>query len=608
MSTPRLDYELSFQRREAHLIDVELRVHGLGGRAVLDLTMAAWTPGSYKIRDYARFVEGFEVVSDDQGRAFPVKKLDKSSYRIDLGGRQGETAGPLVVRYQVYAWEQTVRTSHVDDRHAFIHGAGTFFVVRGEPNWPIRVRLRRPDGWRTATELPPAGGRQRVAIIDDDGDCFEAADYDTLVDSPIELGKFRMVAFQARGLPHRVVICGELGNLDLGRFQADLVSIIEATASVFPSPPPLDRYTFIIHVVPDGGDGGGLEHSNCCAIQCRRHAFKPRAAYEDFLSLCAHEYFHVWNGKRLRPHQLGPFDYFHEVPCGELWFVEGMTAYYDELLLRRAGLVSRERYLERLLDKMIRLSDQPGRCRESLEEASFDAWIKLYQRTERSPSSQVSYYLKGELVAATLDLTIRSRTQGRRSLDDVLGWLLERYAPPSPGYTARQLHDAFDQAVGVELGDVLERLVQRPGEDGLREALALAGLRLKKRKTDAPAALPAKPSRPLAGLDVHLRPGSDGARIGAVLDGGAGLAAGLSAGDEIIAVDGQRVDSQSLGPRLEERKPGEGVRLSLFRRDRLRQVTVLLSSLSSPALVAVPDEEADPAAQVVCESWLGSVS
>ena len=565
--------------------------------------MAAWTPGSYRIRDYARFVEGFEA-SSDQGRVFPVEKLDKSTFRIDLGGCQGETADSVVVRYQVYAWEQTVRTSHVDDQHAFIHGAGTFFAVRDEAQWPIRVRLRRPDGWRTATELPPVEERQGAAIIDDDGDCFEAADYDTLVDSPIDVGKFRMLVFEARGLPHRAVICGEPGNLDLGSFQADLVSIIEATASVFPSPPPLNRYTFIIHVVPDGGDGGGLEHLNSCAIQCRRHAFKPRAAYEDFLSLCAHEYFHVWNGKRLRPHALGPFNYLQEVPCGELWFVEGMTAYYDELLLRRAGLVTRERYLERLLDKMLRLSDQPGRCHESLEEASFDAWIKLYQRTERSPSSQVSYYLKGELVAATLDLTIRSRTQGRRSLDDVLGWLFDRHAPPSPGYTSRQLHDAFDQAVGLELGDVLERLVQRPGEDGLREALALAGFRLKKRKASDRPAPPGKPSRPLAGLDVHLRPGSDRARIAAVLDGGAGLAAGLSAGDEIIAVDGQRVDSQSLGTRLQERSPGEGVRLSLFRRDRLRQITVLLSPVSSPALEAVPDEDAGPEAQVVRDAWL----
>ena len=591
-------YFISMLRPNTHLYDVALDIHPIE-EPTLDLALPAWTPGSYLIRDYARHVQSF-AVTDDQGAPLPWRKIDKTTWRIENGA-----ARRIRVTYQVYAFELSVRTSHLDNTHGYFNPSNIFMYRCGHAHEPCLVHVQTPPGWRITTGLAPAPEQNDGWVT------FHAHDYDELADSPFECGTHRVLTFKVDGIPHDIALWGR-GNEDEQRILTDTRTIVETTRAMF-GRLPYRRYVFIVHLV-DGGYGG-LEHRNSVSNIVDRWGFRPARSYEKFLALTAHEFFHVWNVKRIRPAPLGPFDYTRENYTRQLWVMEGITSYYDHLILLRAGLISRERYLETIADDIKLLQSQPGRAVQSLEESSFDAWIKFYRPDETGPNSSVSYYLKGSLVALLLDLEIRRRTGGARSLDDVMRYLYAEYADDHVHdlYSGDQVKrpgfdddDGFCRAVetvaGAEDGAYrafLAHAVSGTGELDYARAFETVGLHLvwghtlEKENDHLPA---------WHGLRLKTEHGR--LKVSVVLAGGPGEAAGIYAGDELIALDGVRIDEERLKARMAERQPGQTVVFSLFRRDDLLHVPLQLAEAPPDTLTIAPVEAPTDEQTRQLEAWL----
>ena len=458
---------------------------------------------------------------------------------------------------EFYGHELTVRTNHVDDTHAHVIPAATFMYLDGAQQQPVSLALVAPEGWRTATGLP-AGG-----------DGYLAGDYDELLDCPLEIGRHLTLPFEVDGVPHRIVVWGD-GNLDQQRLTADVSRIVEAARDLFGGLPYRD-YTFFL-LLGGRGAGGGLEHRNSTSLLLPRHSFTGKG-YERCLGLFAHEFFHVWNVKRIRAAGLGPFDYTREAYTTLLWVMEGFTVYYTDLLLLRAGLIDRRRYLERLAEDIVALQTTPGRHVQTLEQASLNAWIKFYRPDENTPNTAISYYLKGGLVALLIDLELRARSSGKRSLDDVMRYLFRHFPLDGPGIADRTtILDAIEAATGQRLDELVDSAVDTVAELPFAEALAGAGLSLawdwKDKIEDRP--------RPSLGLRTKHSEGQ--LRVAVVLSDGPAWRAGVSAGDELVAVDGYRVaDEAGLNDLLRDRRAGDCVSLTLFRMEQLRTIDVSLA-------------------------------
>jgi predicted metalloprotease with PDZ domain len=594
---------LSVPRAGQHFLHVKTLVAGLDGRSHVTLALPVWAPGSYKVRDFAKsFLDvkarapgresegrspsrgpGGGAPESDSGKALPIEKVRKNAWRIALEG-----SSAVEVEYDVYGFELSVRTNHVDDRHAFVNGTNTFLYVEGELDRPVTLSVAPPSGWEVSCGLERVDVQEGTVI-------FRARDYDELADSPLEIARFDRFTFEHAGVPHELVISGA-GNRASRTFVDDIKKIVAQEVALWgelPSP----RYSFIVHLFARGQ--GGLEHKNSTAIQYPRARLRKKKDYERFLSLVAHEYFHLWNGKRLRPRPLGPFDYDREVYTGALWLVEGITAYYDELLLARAALMTGERYLELQAERLRALFDTPGRTRQSLSEASFDAWIKYYQRDENAPNSQVSYYEKGQLVAMILDLEIRSRTGSRRSLDDVMRTLWQRYGREDKGYEEAALEPLFSEVAGFDLKPFFQGYIHGTEEPDWNRSLGLAGVELKPAKRKASDPFPVR-----IGVTTERREGGR-VELGSVLEGSAAHEAGLSARDEVVAIEGRRVTAEQFDDRLQDFAPGDRVRFTVFRDDDLREVTVTLADGSKTISRCLKRKDATPEERALYEAWLG---
>lgn len=585
---PRIRYLLRLEDLHRHFADVAVEIDGVeGGSAAL--VLPSWTPGSYLVRDYARHVQEFSAEAD--GKPATWRKTWKDRWEIGAPGARSVRA-----RFRVYANELTVRTSHLDDTHGFFNGATVFPFVEGRTDEPAGLIVDLPTGWSVATGLeadarPPAapGGRSRSA--------FRAPDYDELIDSPIECGTHRTLVFRVDGIEHRIALWGT-GNEDETTLLSDTKAIVETCRDLFGSLP-YPSYCFILHLAEGRG---GLEHRNSCALLVDRWGFRPTKSYENALALIAHEFFHVWNVKRIRPEPLGPFDYRRENPTRHLWAMEGITAYYERLVLLRAGRIDRERFLERLAEDIATLEATPGRRVQSLEASSLDAWTHLYRPDEHSGNRGVSYYLKGKLVAVLLDVAIRDATGGSRSLDDVLRHLHASFPPEGPGFGEA---DGFVRAVESVAGESAgawrawyDRCVAGTEELDWDSGLAPMGLELFR-----------EPEEGRSGwLGVTLEAASGAVRVLAVRADGPGAENGLHAGDEIVAFDGFRVDAASLAARLGEREPGETVRLALFRRGALRDVDVELGATPPGKYRIATRGTASPNARALLDAWLPPAS
>jgi predicted metalloprotease with PDZ domain len=587
-SDPRtVTYRVAFPEPHTHLFDVVTRVPLPEGRDAVDLALPAWTPGSYRVRDFSRHIQDFEASA-------PITKIDKQTWRFHVAGKRD-----LELRYKVYANELTVRTAHLDDRHAYFNGANLFLYVAGETARPARLEIATiPAGWTVATGLDPAA--------DGTANAFEARSYDELIDAPVDVAAFARADFDVDGVPHRIFMDGE-GNYELTKLRDDIEKIVRSELAMWGGAPPYPHYTFITHCVPDGVPGGGLEHGNSTTLMFQRFKFRPRDKYEDFLALVSHEFFHLWNVKRLRPRELGPFEYRGETYTRALWIVEGVTSYYDELFLRRAGIWDADAYLRKTAEHVNNVQETPGRGHQSLEDSSFDAWIKYYQRNEHSHNATISYYEKGQLVAWLLDLEIRSRSRGERSLDDVMRELYREHPETGPGYDPARFEALASRAAGSDLSGFFADYVRGVKELDYDRHLAPFGLRLVlEPRSKAESKSPEPELRARLGAKTR---GGEGGRVHVyeVLEGTPAWRAGVQPGDELLAIDGFKASADAVEARLHERKPGDKVALALFRGDRLVQHEATLDAAPWAKAAIVRRPEASEAERKLYEGWLGEV-
>ncbi len=566
-------YTVRIPEPENHLLHVEMSVAKAEEGGVI-LRMPVWTPGSYLVREFSRNVMNV-TARRVNGDPVPVTKIEKNAWRVlTKPGKRVE------ISYTVYANELTVRTSHIDADHAFLHPSSTFLYVMGRELEAATVRIEAPEGWEAATPLPLVGE-----------DTFRAENLDQLMDSPFEIGTHQVLSFTAAEVPHRIALYGE-GNFDREELLGDTHTICQTVAEMFPGDHPCHTYTFIFHILE--GAGGGLEHLDCSVCGFAPHAFKPERKYTRQLSLIAHEYFHLWNIKRIRPRELGPFDYDRENHTRLLWVSEGFTTYYQDRILRAADLSPVPDYLDDLAGMIRAYLETPGRGVDPVAESSFDAWIKLYRPNENSRNTTVSYYLKGALVALLLDLTIRDATDGEKSLDDVMAelWMLYR-TRPEEGFTEEELLTILEDTAGQDLGAEIEAWVHGTDELPFDEHFAKLGLRLTAREEGDPAAW--------LGITTKLEGGKTVVRE--VLTDTPAHAAGLNAGDELIAMDDWRLGT--LTDRLKERAPGDEATMLVSRRGRLRRLTVTLGTAPVSDVVLSPIEGAGEREQKLFLGWAG---
>jgi predicted metalloprotease with PDZ domain len=604
MKNPAVAYTIVPASPEAHLFEVTCTVAEPDPEGQ-HFALPAWIPGSYMIRDFARHVVA--IRAENRRRPVTIEKVDKHTWRCD------SVRGPLTVTMQVYAWDLSVRGAHLDQSHGFFNGPCVFLRVAGQEGRPCAVDILPPRGaryrnWRVATTLPRAGAKPHGYGR------YAAADYDELIDHPVEMGEFTLLAFRASGVPHEVAITGR-HDADLRRLAGDLKRLCEHQIRFFGAPAPFRRYLFLVTAVGDGY--GGLEHRASTALLCSRDDLpRPGVAevtdgYRTFLGLASHEYFHTWNVKRIKPTVFAPYDLDAENYTTLLWAFEGFTSYYDDLLLRRAGLIGPESYLELLGRSITALLRTPGRARQSVAEASFDAWIKYYRPDENSPNAGVSYYVKGSLIALALDLTLRSRTRGRRSLDDVMRALWQRHGATGVGVAEDGIERLAEEVSGVPLRRFFDAALRSTAELPLKALLRRFGVDLLLRPAESKSDKGGRPgshgvaqrSRRVA-LGARTTAEAGGVKLTHVLADSPARAAGLAAGDVLVAVDGLRVSAETLDARLARYRPGDLATVTGFRRDELftREVTLTAPPADTAWLRPAPGA----AAAARRRAWLGT--
>jgi predicted metalloprotease with PDZ domain len=581
----------------AHLFEVTITVDAPDPAGQVFM-LPAWIPGSYMIREFARHV--VQIRAESNGKKISLKKRDKHTWVA------APSAHPVSLSYQVYSWDLSVRAAHLDQTHGFFNGSSVFLCVEGQHDVPHIVDIQRAGDaacktWRVATSLPELKAKRYGFGT------YIAENYDALIDHPVEMGSFALASFKAHGVAHDVVITGHVPNLDMDRLCVDLKKICEAQITLFEPKTkraPMDRYVFMTMAVGDGY--GGLEHRASTALVCMRSDLPVKGqpamseGYLKYLGLCSHEYFHTWNVKRIKPAAFAPYDLRSEAYTPLLWLFEGFTSYYDDLMLVRSGLIDEAQYFKLVGQTVNAVLRGSGRQKQSVAESSFDAWTKYYRQDENSPNAIVSYYTKGSLVGLALDLTIRSESKGKKSLDDVMRALWQRYGQAfyttgkdgGTGVTEAEVDALFDEVTGLKLKRLLDRWVR--GTDDLPLAQLLPGVAV----AYADAHKLVKPS-----LGVRTAREANDTRLANVYEKGAAHRAGLSAGDVLVALDEIRVSASNLETLLARYRIGDTVTLHAFRRDELMSFKVKLAAddASNIALTA----EAKPAAAVrLRKAWL----
>jgi predicted metalloprotease with PDZ domain len=590
--SPDISYTVAMSKPHTHLFEVEIQVKVAANLQVpneTDLIMPVWTPGSYMIREFGRHVQDF--AADAGGRALDWTKVDKATWRVKTGGARQWRA-----TYRVYANELSVRTSELNSDHAFWNNTTVLMHPGGYLKAPSTLRVVPQTGWKVATGLPEVASQPNT---------FHAENFDVLYDSPVEVSNFKELKFVVRNVPHRIVIDGE-GNYDPERMRTDVQKIVEVQTKMFGAIPYRD-YTFILHL--RSNTGGGLEHLNSTALGFKRFDFTQADKYRNFLSLVSHEFFHLWNVKRIRPDALGPFDYTKENYTRLLWVAEGITEYYGNLTVRRAGLTSEQTYLDHLAKQIQDFQETPGRQVMSAEEASFDSWIKFYRPDENSVNSQISYYDIGELLGLLLDLDIRRRTNNRKSLDDVMRHLNTEFFLKGRNFTPEDFQKTCELMAGASLEQFFARHVR--GRDDLEavynQMLAGAGLRLEQAGLGIGADGPDRPVRMkgFLGADLEEKPDGDLILIKSVRAGSPAYEQGLNAKDQIIALDGARVNKETFETLIAAKRPGDTVRLTVFRFDDLRTLDIRLGGrIDAPYRIA-PLPNASAEQKRIYRAWLG---
>ena len=602
--SPEINFTVAMPKPHTHMLEVEVEIKRRSDAAAPteeSLIMPVWTPGSYLIREFERHVQDF-AAADSSGQSLKWQKVDKNTWRVTTNGARNWHA-----TYRVYANEWSARTNEVNSSHAFWNNAALLMYPEGQLKSSSTVRVLAPEVWKVATALPTVSGQKNT---------FRAENFDILYDSPFEVSNFKTISFVVKGVPHRIVIDGE-GNYDADRMKRDVQKIVETEIGIMGGEIPYPDYTFFLHLRPRAADG--LEHLNSTSLGYSRFGFVDRnqrstsaspnpttvaqSSYGGFLSLVSHEFFHLWNVKRIRPDALGPFDYTKENHTKLLWVAEGITDYYAEVTLRRAGLVSDQDFLSGAAGSFQQLQNTPGRLAQSVEESSFDTWVKFYRQNENSVNSQVSYYEKGAILGLLLDLEIRKRSNGTKSLDDVLRHLYQNFYKANKNYAPEDFQRTAELMAGGSLDEFFAKFVRGREELDYDRALSAAGLRLDRGiKTENGKEV----ERVYFGGDIEQE--GDRLIVQRVYAGSPAYEQGLNTGDQIIALNNVRVTKDFFDARMAEKKPGELINLTIFRFDDLSTLLIKLGGRTEGTFRIVPVENPTDSEKRIYQSWLGAAS
>jgi len=581
-------------------VDIEIK-YGADAQVPAEesLIMPVWTPGSYLIREFERHVQDF-AAADSAGQPLKWQKINKNTWRVSTNGTRNWHA-----TYRVYANELSVRTSELNSGHAFWNNAALLMYFDGQLKAPSTIRVLAPDVWKVATGLPAVPGEKNK---------FRAADFDVLYDSPFEVSNFKTIVFGVKGVPHRIVIDGE-GNYDPERVRRDVQKIVETEVEIMGGEVPYPNYTFILHLRTNAG--GGLEHQNSTALGFPSFGFVDRnerstsaspnpitstqTTYRSFLSLVAHEFFHLWNVKRIRPDVLGPFDYTKENYTKLLWVAEGITDYYADVALLRAGLISDQDFLSAAARSFQQLQNTPGRFVQSAEESSFDTWVKFYRQDENSVNSQVSYYDKGAILGLLVDLEIRNKSNGTKSLDDVLRNLYQNFYKANKNYAPEDFQKLAESMAGGSLDEFFSKYVRGREELDYDRGLAAAGLKLDRGITTTGA-------KPIERVYFGADTAQEGERlvVRRVYAGSPAYDQGLNTGDQIVALNNMRVTKEFFDARMAEKKPGELINLTIFRFDDLSTLLIKLGGRTEGTFRIVRVGNPTELQNRIYQSWLGT--
>jgi predicted metalloprotease with PDZ domain len=575
-SQVKIGFEVSFTEPQAHYAEVEMNISGIN-KDYVDVKMPVWAPGSYLVREFSKNVEGFKASA--AGKPVKFEKVRKNIWRI-----YGAKANQLKINYRVYAFEVSVRTSFVDASHAFLSSTGIFMYPDGHLKSPSTVKVVPYQGWsKVSTGLEPVAGQQFT---------YTAKDFDILFDSPIEVGNQDVFEFMASDVKHEVAMYGG-GNYDKERLKVDMAKIVEQGTAIY-GENPNKHYTFIVHNFERGG--GGLEHLNSTVLGASRNQYNNERGYAGFLDLVAHEYYHLWNVKRLRPVALGPFDYDNEVYTTNLWIAEGFTAYYENKLTLRAGFNDQNAFVNKLAGAVAAVENTPGAKVQSAAMASYDAWIKQYRPDENSSNSAISYYSKGEVIGLLMDLAIANATKGAKSLDDVMKAMYLQGKTQGRGYTDAEFKAMVEKVSGISFTSFWDKYVTGTEPVDYKTYFAYAGVTVKDDNEGK--------STPYLGVASRKTEGR--MFIIAVSRNSAAWTAGLNVNDELLSINGVPVEAAiERMPELTSKKVGDVVNIKVGRDGKVVDFAVTLKANPSIRLVAKIDENATPAQKAVLKRWTG---
>lgn len=549
-----IHHELSMPEPETHYFHVKTTLTDFSEDKIV-LTMPVWNPGSYLIREYSKNVNRVYAV-DGKGNQLTVQKVRKNKWEVDKGN-----AKKVIVSYEVYAFNLTVRTAFLDKTHGFLNGTNAFTFPDGYKSLGGELTIVPAVAFKKiSTPLPI----KREGFSSDSGTTtFIFDDFDQLADSPIEIGNQETFSFDAAGVKHHVAIYGP-GNYDVERLKVDMAKIVEAETAVF-GQNPNKEYWFIIHNLVNGS--GGIEHMNSTTLGVNRWTYSPEK-YNDFLSVVAHEYFHIWNVKRLRPSSLVQYDYSNENYTDLLWVMEGFTTYYSKLILLRAGFYTEDEYLQHFKGSLNWIEGTPGNKVQSVSDASYDAWIKAYRPDENSRNTTVSYYSKGSLLAGIFDAMIVKNSNGKKSLDDFMQELYSKfYKKENIGITEASFKATLEKFVGKNMDDFFKKYIDGTETIPYGEIFKPLGLNIDRMDYSY--------------VDMGMSLGMNGGKlvVNYVQPGSSAEEAGLSPNDEIIAFNGFRVDKNGLQNFFDLLNEGDKFNLIISRDKELMSIDAIMGSL-----------------------------
>lgn len=581
-SQVKINFEISFKEPQAHYAEVQMDMAGIATKNYVDVKMPVWTPGSYLVREFAKSVEGFGATVG--GKAVKTEKVSKNTWRV-----YNAKANAVKINYRVYAFEVSVRTSFVDASHAFLSSTSIFMYPAGMIKTPSTVKIIPFSTWsKVSTGLEPIAGQKFT---------YKAADFDILFDSPIEVGNQDVFEFNAAGVRHEVAMYGG-GNYDVARLKVDMAKIVEKETAVF-GENPNKHYTFIVHNYAQGG--GGLEHLNSTVLGASRNAYTDERGYLGFLNLVAHEYFHLWNVKRLRPIALGPFDYDNENYTTNLWVSEGFTSYYPSKIVYRAGFTTPEAFVNANLGAIGTVLNTEGSKITSAAESSFNAWINpAYRPSENSGNTFISYYTKGQVIGNLMDLEIIHATKGAKSLDDVMKDMYFKFKALNRGYTDAEFKAMVEKVSGISFTDFWAKYVNGTVPVDYAKYYAYAGIDVVNENAGKMV--------PFLGATAG-RSSVGGGRVvvGSVVRGSGAWNGGLNVNDEVAAIDGAPAEMMlDRMSQITSKKIGDVVKVSVVRDGIKQDLNITLTGTSPVRLKATIKEDATPLQMTVRKKWMGS--